>query len=749
MGSAATATTISPWNTVWNPSTLRYFEQIAISLFDSPLQPDASDREGGMAVAIGAKQLGISESDLGMLAITSWFDGWGNDKIKNRVITAGYGFPVSKNLSAGTAIRYLRQCYQYKTEIDWSLGIGFLYSHKLEIIGDRFSIGTAINDIQFKQEKERNKIPLTSRIGIAYHPDNDTIFSCDLAYRHEKDIEQKDRFRAFFGAERWLFNKTIGIRTGYSTTANYDRFTHGEWSRGVSLQTGLGEISYAYVSGKNIEPGLHLISATLRWGGTKDKLEQTQPVQSKPILMPGEIKEAVNIPYDIFSPNNDGEKDTIPIQLNIEPNQEWTLEIIDSLGNNVSVFNGIDAPNKPVVWDGKDSDGNIVPEGNYVIKLSFSDNLPVSQNNIIVDTTPPVLSVSTEPLLIMSQSEHGYTKEIVLNVPKILLNVSEQNTIEEWSIEISDDAGNVLQKFGGKDKPKDTIIWDNWEEKIVIDNENQQFNCSLVIQDSAANKTNAETTISAVDISKITGRRDERGIVVSLPSVAFDTNEYEVNDEYFDVLKEAADVIMAYPKSKAQIEGHTDDVGDDEYNLELSKKRANAVRTYLIENFDIEPGRLIAVGFGETQPIASNQTTEGRQKNRRVDIVLLPGDDSVKEPPRIHKNESIPREAEIPTDISSEEKNTQKNDIDSSKQTFVIQVGTYRQKINAETVVKIIEKLELNKRIWVSEALIRGSIWHRVMVGDFNDRTSVQKVADELNDELGWEVVILSKDEMD
>ena len=77
-----------------------------------------------------------------------------------------------------------------------------------------------------------------------------------------------------------------------------------------------------------------------------------------------------------------------------------------------------------------------------------------------------------------------------------------------------------------------------------------------------------------------------------------------------------------YPKTTAVIEGHTDNVGTAEYNQKLSDARANSVRQYLINNFGIKASRLTAVGYGLTKPIASNNTEEGRQENRRVQAVI-------------------------------------------------------------------------------------------------------------------------------
>ena len=104
--------------------------------------------------------------------------------------------------------------------------------------------------------------------------------------------------------------------------------------------------------------------------------------------------------------------------------------------------------------------------------------------------------------------------------------------------------------------------------------------------------------------------------------VEFDTNKAIVKDEYRNEINKVADFMKTYPNTTAVIEGHTDNVDTAEYNQKLSEARANSVRQYLIDNFGIKASRLTAVGYGETKPIASNKTEEGRQKNRRVQAVI-------------------------------------------------------------------------------------------------------------------------------
>ena len=102
----------------------------------------------------------------------------------------------------------------------------------------------------------------------------------------------------------------------------------------------------------------------------------------------------------------------------------------------------------------------------------------------------------------------------------------------------------------------------------------------------------------------------------------FDINSAEIRPEYRDEIARVGDFMKKYPTTTAVIEGHTDNVGNAEYNLELSQRRAEAVVNYLVENLGIERSRLSAKGYGLTRPIADNATDEGRQKNRRMEAII-------------------------------------------------------------------------------------------------------------------------------
>ncbi len=102
----------------------------------------------------------------------------------------------------------------------------------------------------------------------------------------------------------------------------------------------------------------------------------------------------------------------------------------------------------------------------------------------------------------------------------------------------------------------------------------------------------------------------------------FDTGKAIVKPAYYKEIEAVADVLKKYPDLKIVVEGHTDNVGGEKYNLNLSQKRAEAVKAVMVNNFKIASDRITAKGFGFSNPLADNSTKEGRQQNRRVEAAV-------------------------------------------------------------------------------------------------------------------------------
>ena len=119
------------------------------------------------------------------------------------------------------------------------------------------------------------------------------------------------------------------------------------------------------------------------------------------------------------------------------------------------------------------------------------------------------------------------------------------------------------------------------------------------------------------DLISTKGRASTQGIL-------FNVGSDHIRGESTPTLAEIGDMLKTHPTLKLTIEGHTDNVGSAATNQALSEKRAAAVKQYLVSTYAIEPARLKSVGYGATKPVSPNTSEEGRQNNRRVELVKQP-----------------------------------------------------------------------------------------------------------------------------
>ncbi|MBU0655316.1 MAG: OmpA family protein [Gammaproteobacteria bacterium] len=119
-------------------------------------------------------------------------------------------------------------------------------------------------------------------------------------------------------------------------------------------------------------------------------------------------------------------------------------------------------------------------------------------------------------------------------------------------------------------------------------------------------------------------QRQNDNIVLTMPdAITFDFGQSTLKPQFYGVLGNLANTLNQFPDTRIQVAGHTDNVGSDASNLQLSQQRANSVRSYLA-SAGVMPQRMQAVGYGESRPIADNGSDYGRAQNRRVEITLIP-----------------------------------------------------------------------------------------------------------------------------
>ena len=123
------------------------------------------------------------------------------------------------------------------------------------------------------------------------------------------------------------------------------------------------------------------------------------------------------------------------------------------------------------------------------------------------------------------------------------------------------------------------------------------------------------------ELKALQAKNSDRGVVLTLGDVLFDINESTLKPAAQQNLQQVAAFLDRYPDRQLVIEGHTDNTGDEQYNMNLSSERAITVKSVLAAQ-GIDSSRIIARGLGETSPVASNANSAGRQRNRRVDLIF-------------------------------------------------------------------------------------------------------------------------------
>ena len=165
-------------------------------------------------------------------------------------------------------------------------------------------------------------------------------------------------------------------------------------------------------------------------------------------------------------------------------------------------------------------------------------------------------------------------------------------------------------------------------ERLRGENDAQRAAAQSELDRIASEKRQLETDRTALraqlllQFNAILQTRDTaRGLIVNMSDVLFDTAKFTLRPEAREKLAKVAGIVAGHPGLRLAVEGHTDSVGGDDYNQQLSEERGGSVRDYLVQQ-GIAGTSVSSKGFGKTQPVASNETASGRQQNRRVELVI-------------------------------------------------------------------------------------------------------------------------------
>ncbi len=141
------------------------------------------------------------------------------------------------------------------------------------------------------------------------------------------------------------------------------------------------------------------------------------------------------------------------------------------------------------------------------------------------------------------------------------------------------------------------------------------------VQASEAEKSQLRERLRQQFAAILETRETARGLIVNINDVLFDFDKYTLKPGAREKLAKVSGILLAYPGLKVKLEGHTDSIGTDDYNMKLSQQRADSVRDYLVSQ-GVPADSMSATGLGKADPVATNDTDAGRQQNRRVEMVV-------------------------------------------------------------------------------------------------------------------------------
>ncbi len=230
-----------------------------------------------------------------------------------------------------------------------------------------------------------------------------------------------------------------------------------------------------------------------------------------------------------------------------------------------------------------------------------------------------------------------------------------------------------------------------------------------------------DAKLKASEDENIEIREDSRGLVLNLVGINFASGSASIPQTAYSSLNNAASIINSYPNVQIRIEGHTDSIGAEALNQQLSQKRAEAVKNYFIRNAGIQRSLLSAFGYGESKPIASNDTEDGRFRNRRVEIILLTGSqaDSYSDAPTYYEEPAPYYEPPEPTYTEPEPTH------ESSSGEYTVFVGSHKTIDAANREISKLQSLGYSA-VYVKVNIQGKGIFYRIKVGSYDKDTAEQ-----------------------
>jgi len=501
-------------------------------------------------------------------------------------IIAGYGQDINENFSAGATLKINSENIDTFSGGDLVGNLGAMY--RTMINNNLIKAGLTLSNIgaSFKKNSTAFNTPMNMQIGLA---DRIQLFGNELTVAGQVIPQTDYNPLCGVGAEYWI-GSILALRLGYEFGAfNQPTF-------GFGLKYGSVEFDYAFVSYDELG-NTNRISLVYSWG--------TPPLKLKAAP-------------EVFSPNGDKYLDWTyfyPFAKLPDKIKALKIDIYDETGQTLlTSVQGKSGLDKYIAWDGR-ANGVVLKDGVYKAKANAEYDNGKSESNeagVEIDNTPPEVRVDAEPKLLRLGTEN-------LIIPATFtFYAHDRNNIGAWQFVVWDKDKKVFFSTKGQGEPPISYIWDGRANNGDYINSGTIYYYSFTAYDTVGNKgqTPVQAQVVLLREIKLTFSSD----------TLFDLGKADVKISAYNVLKTMKETIDKYPGSDITVAGFTDNTpimaGRYGSNTELSKARADAVKFFMENLLEMDGNKITTEGHGEEQPIAANDTDEGRQKNRRVEIII-------------------------------------------------------------------------------------------------------------------------------
>jgi outer membrane protein OmpA-like peptidoglycan-associated protein len=501
-------------------------------------------------------------------------------------ITAAYAFEPWAQWNAGVDVRVLQQA------IDSDQGWGFNLDLGVQRTGlwDWLDLGLVAQN-------------LGSQITVGSTPFNEPLaFTGGAAARFlrrqltlsvDVNMPMDNSVVPGVGAEYWIAN-TLALRGGWR--GGYA----SQPTLGAGFRVNLFLLDYAWQPYAELGP-THRITASLVWGSPGAEVKALRPLlgpQGEAQWRQGGFKLLPARPEAVT---------------------HWELEVFEPNGQVARTFQGSGPAPATVAWDGRDSQGQVLPDGvvQARLRLDYTGGLHAEAVGapVELDSTPPGVAAAIQPIIARPNSQGA-----VLIPAHVAIQAQDKHGIGGWKLEIHDAKDQVFRAYSGDGPPPADVVWDGTDgQGRYVDSGTTYFFWPFA-KDRLGNWAKGQPQALIVLLKELH---------FDIASDAlFEPGKADVRISAYHQLFDVKELILKHHQAGTVVDilGHTDNeptvYSVYKSNQELSLARAKAVVKFLVDLLDMDPQILNPVGMGDSRPKASNDTVEGRLANRRVEVVI-------------------------------------------------------------------------------------------------------------------------------